>query len=112
MYKNDGSSVSGPTSPGSTSCGIAITSIGPPSPSTPSSAHAKTLFVVPRSMPTLNRASCDWAAAIALRHFDFGLSDDPAGGRDGQRRQLDARRAPAAMQQRAAEWWMARRVSD
>src|SRR5262249_42736882 len=67
-YKKEGSSARSATSPGLTSCGIARTSTGVAS-SPFRSVQAIAVLVVPRSIPTLYRAS---VAIGRLCELDFG----------------------------------------
>ena len=106
-YRKDGSSERSETSPAFTSCGIARTSIAVAS-SPVRSAHAIAELVVPRSIPTLYRAS---PAICVLRQLDFGRCDDGA-ARRAERRKLDAGRAPARVEERAAERRLPGHVPD
>src|SRR5262249_53761146 len=58
------------------------------------------------------RAQEFWISISPLRDLDFGLCDDAPRGVRAERRQLDARRAPASVQQRPSKWRLTRHVTD
>ena len=109
-----GAAIRSATSPGSTSCAIGSTSIAaaPASPSRSAHGHG-----------AIGGAEIDAdAEARALGSLRFGLrhyaTSTSAGATTlrvesaAKRRQLDARRAPAAMQQRASKRRLTRHVAD